>query len=108
MVEADVVLDGVFGHGLAQVLEDGRAISDRFLRCPGFEAVAEGVHVAVGAHAGVTKEIPGAAEVRSSLEDHVTAIGRQRLQVVSRSDTGDTRAHHHHVEVLDSDHGRRL
>ena len=70
----------------------------------GCEAVAERVHVAVGAHAGVAEEVPRAAEVVAAFEDGVAAAGAELLEVVAGPDAGDPRSDHEHVDVFDG-HG---
>ena len=73
--EADVAVDAELGHGLPQVGEDRRAVGDRLGRRPRLEPVAEGVHVAVRAHARIAEEVPRAADVVAPLEDHVARFG---------------------------------
>ena len=47
---------------VAHVVEDRGAVGDRLRLGPGPEAVAERVHVGVGADPGVAEEVPGAAD----------------------------------------------
>ncbi len=50
---------------------------------PGFEAVAEGVEVAVGADAGVFVGVPGAAVAGLGFEHDEALAGELGLQVVA-------------------------
>ena len=62
-------VDAVLGGGLLHVVEDRGAVGDRLRLAPGLEAVAERVHVAVGADARIAEEVPGAAHRRAPFED---------------------------------------
>ena len=75
MIELNLFVDAIFGSGLAKVIQDGRTISDRLCFFPGFEAETQSVHIAVGAHAGITEQIPGAAKIGATFEDCVVRSG---------------------------------
>src|SRR4029077_5747201 len=64
MAETDVAVHVVLGGRLTHVVEDRRTVGDGLRLPPGLEAVAQRVHVAVGADAGIAEEIPGAAHRR--------------------------------------------
>jgi len=94
MAEANVLVDAELGSGVAQVLEDRRSVGDRLGGGPRLEAVAEGVHVAVRAHARVAEQIPGAAQVIAAFEDQIGPIRAQASASVAGADAGDARTHH--------------
>src|SRR5690606_27778894 len=68
--------------------------------CPGLEAVAEGVEVAIGADAGVFVGPPGAAEGFLSFEDDKRGAGPLGGEVVGGADTGDAGSDDEDIEVL--------
>src|SRR5436305_1177852 len=71
MMEADVFVDAVVGRGLAHVVQDPRPVGDRLGLGPRFERVTEREHVAIGADAGIAKQIPGAADAVAPLQNDV-------------------------------------
>jgi hypothetical protein len=104
MVEADPPVDPVLPRGLADVVEDRRAVGDRLRVWPRPEAVAERVHIGVRAHAGITEQVPGAAERLAGLEDRPALAGAPRLEVIAGGDPGEAGADHEHIEMLDVIH----
>jgi hypothetical protein len=90
MIELDLFVDAIFGSGLAKVIQDRRTISDRLCFFPGFETETQSVHVTVGAHAGVTEQIPGATKIGATFEDCVRAVGALILQVIGHANTRDS------------------
>ena len=60
-VEADQRQHAEFDGGRAHVLPDGGTVHHRHEPAPRTDAITEGEHVGVRAHAGVAEEIPGAA-----------------------------------------------
>ena len=100
VAEPDVPVDAELGDGLAEVLHDRWAVGDRLVVHPRLEREAQRVHVAVGADARVSEQVPGAADVVAALEDHERAVGAHRLQVVRGPDARDAGAHDDDVEVL--------
>ena len=101
VAEADVPIDAELAHGLVQIGADGLGIADRPGGCPGLEAESEGIHVGVGADAGIAKEIPGAADVGACLEDCPGLAGTLSLKVVSRADAGNPGTHHQDIKMFD-------
>src|ERR1700749_1996332 len=100
MAEADVVFDPVFARGLPYVVADLVAGGDRVLVGPGLERVAKGVHVGIGADAGIAEEVPSAADRLARLEDRVALAGAVALQVGAGADAGETGADDQDVDVL--------
>ena len=47
VAKANALVHAVFGRGVAQVLQDGRAICNGLLAHPGFEGITQGVHVRI-------------------------------------------------------------
>ena len=68
-LEADAIPKLIFVDHLAHVAKDRRPVGDRLGIRPGFELIAQGVHVAVRPDPGISKQVPGAADVLPRLED---------------------------------------
>src|SRR5690349_12590553 len=105
MVVADRFIDFVFGRGLTDIVENRRTISHRLVFTPGAEAITERVHVGVGAHAGITKEVPRATHRIAPFENDKTFARAQRLQVTRAPNPRQPRSHDDDVNML---HGRTL
>src|SRR4029077_5257607 len=111
VAEADVVLDPVLARGLLAVVADFLDGGGRVLVGPRLEGVAEGVHVGVGADAGIAEEVPGAADRLARLEDRVALAGAVPLQMGTGADAGEAGADDQDVDVLAGGgiaHGRDL
>ena len=100
MVEADVLVDAVVDSGLAHVVQNPRSVGDRLRLGPRFERIAERIHVGVGADAGIAKQIPGAADAITPLEDDVALARAFLLQVIARADAGQAGADDEDVEMF--------
>src|ERR1041384_2412701 len=100
MVVADRLVYSVFGSGLADVAEDGGAVSHRPGFTPGTEAIAECVHVGVGADAWIPEQVPGAAHRFAAFEDDESLAGALELERASAADARKPGTHHYHVHVL--------
>src|SRR6516225_9109116 len=100
MMKANATVNPELVCGVAKVLQDGGAVGDGVRGCPWAERVAEGVHVGVGADAGVAEEVPGAADRAASFEDNVALAGTLRLQAIAGSDAGEAGSDDDDVEVL--------
>ena len=100
MVEADFPVDAVVGGGLADVIQDSRPVRDRLRLGPWLERIAQREHVAVGADAGIAKQIPGAADGFAALENDITLAGTIVLQVIARADAGQPGADDQHVDMF--------
>ena len=108
--EADPRVHAVLTGGVADVVEDRRAVGDGRGTGPGPEGVAQGVHVGVGADAGIAEQVPGAADRVAGLQDGVRLAGQLLLQVDSGADAGQAGPDDDHVEVLQGcgGHGPRV
>ena len=93
----DALIDVVFCGGFTQILQDRGTIGDRLCFGPRLEAVAQGVHVAVGTYARITEQVPGAAKVLASFQDREASLGARLLQEVTGADSGDSSAHNQDV-----------
>ncbi len=78
------------------------AVGDGVGFVPRLEAVAERVHVAIGANAGVTEKIPRAAHGWPALEDDIGLSRTARMQVHCGADTGEARTDDQNVDVFHS------
>ena len=87
MLVADVSIDAELGRRFVQVSQNRRTIGDRFRLRPRLERETESVHVAVGANPGIPKQIPRAAEIRTTFEDGVRVRWAHRLQVIGGADS---------------------
>src|SRR6185436_18492764 len=88
------------GGGFLHVVEDRRAVGNCLGGTPRLEAVAERVHVAVGANARVAEEIPGAAHRRATFEDEVALARASLVKVDGGPDAGKAGAYDDHVKVF--------
>ena len=102
-----VAVDAALAGGVADVAQDRGAVGDRLRLGPRPEAVAERVHVGVGADPGVAEEVPGAADPLARLEDRVALAGTALLQVMGGADAREPGADDQHVDMLKR-HGVRL
>ena len=100
MAVADVTFDIVFGGGFADITADVRAVGNRLGLLPRFEFVAQRVHVAVRADAGIAEQVPGAANGVAALDDGEAALGAVFLQVDRRADARQARPDDQHVDVV--------
>ena len=100
MMIANVLLDAVLGRGLPHIVQDARPVGDRLRLGPRLERIAEREHVAVGADAGIAKQIPGAADAIAALEDDVALAGAFLLQMKARADARQAGADDEHVEMF--------
>ena len=100
MVEADFLVDAVLGGGLAHVIQNPRPVGDRLRLGPRLERIAQREHVAVGADAGIAKQIPGAADAVAALEDDVALAGAFLLQVKTRADAGQPGADDQDIDMF--------
>src|SRR5258708_16638578 len=100
MVEADIAVDVVLGRGLADVIQNVRPVGDRLRLGPRLERIAEREHVAIGADAGIAKQVPGAADAVAPFEDRVALARALLLQVIARADARQSGADNEDVEVF--------
>ena len=99
--EPDLVLDATFARGVADVVEDRRAVGDRLAIGPRPEPIAEGVHVGVGPDTRVGEQAPGAAELVPRLEDRVGLAREVRVELMAGADAGQAGTDDQEVDVLD-------
>src|SRR5205814_129148 len=97
----DALVDAVLARGVAQVLQDLRALPDRVFALPGTEGVGQRVHVRIRAHTRVAKQVPGATEPLARLDDRDAVVGPLALQVHRRGDSGQPRTDDQHVDGFD-------
>ncbi len=102
MVVADRLVDAVLGGSLADVAEDRGAVGHRLVVTPRAEAIAERVHVGVGADAWIAKQIPGAAHRLAPFEDDETLLRALALQMAGPANPRQPRPHDYHIHVLHS------
>src|SRR5437667_12339225 len=100
MIEADFPVDAVLGGSLADVIQNMRTVGDRLRLLPWLERIAHREHVAVGADAGITEQVPGAADAVAALENDKTLGRTIALQVIAGADPGPPGADDHHIDML--------
>ena len=100
MIEADFVVDAVLGGGLADVVQDSRPVGDRLRLDPWLERIAHRKHVAVGADARITEQVPGAADAVATLENDKTLGRTTALQMITRADAGQPGADDQHIDMF--------
>ena len=100
MIEADFLVDAVLGGSLADVIQNMRTVGDRLRLLPWLERIAHREHVAVGADAGITEQVPGAADAVAALENDKTLGRTIALQVIAGADAGQPGADDQHIDML--------
>ena len=99
MIETDLALDAVLARGLAHIVQNARTVGDRLRLGPRLERIAQRIHVAVGADAGIAEQIPGAADGVAAFEDRVALARTILLQVIARADARQARADDQYIDV---------
>src|SRR5690242_569458 len=100
MVVADHSVYAILDGGPADVVEDRRTVGHGLRLAPRTKAVAECVHVAVGANAGVTKQIPGAADRVATFEYDETLLRALHSQMASAANPRQPSTHDYDVYVF--------
>ena len=100
MVVADHLVDFVFRGGFVNVAEDGGAIGHSLVVTPGAKTIAERVHIGVGAHAWITKQIPGPTHRLASFEDHKTLARALAPEMARPTNSRQPRPHNDDIKVL--------
>src|SRR3954470_21259126 len=100
MVEPDFLVDTVFFGGLAHIVQNLRPVGNRFCFGPRLERVTQREHVAVGADAGISEQIPGTAHAVAALENSKTLTGTFVLEMIASPDAGQPRADDQHVKMV--------
>ena len=67
---------------------------------PGAKAISERVHIRIRTDAGITKEIPSAADGFAPLDDGDALIRAARTQIVGRRNAGKSGADDQHVHIF--------
>jgi hypothetical protein len=104
VAEAYLVVDTLLTRRFVEVFQNRRAVGNRLRQRPRLEAVAKRVHVAVRADARIAEQIPGAADVRSPLEDDDAARRALAPQMHGSADTGDSGADDNDFKMLHHTH----
>ena len=99
-MEANMFIDAVFVRGFDHVFANRGPVSDGLFGAPRLEAVAEGMHVAVGSNAWIAKEIPGPPERGPALEQGIGLVRAVILEVTSGADAGETGPDDDDVEMF--------
>ena len=100
VLQADMAIDSVLGGGLAQVRQDIGRPGNRLLVRPRLELVAVGVHVRVGADAGIAEQVPRAAGDSARFQDDVRRARAIRLQVARNTDARQAGAYDEDIHML--------
>src|SRR5512143_1657684 len=101
MLESNLLVDSVFVRGVLDVIQDGRPVGDCLRVAPRLKAVAERVHVGVGANAGISEQIPCAAHRASTLENCVALAGTSCLDVIASANARESGSHYQYIEMLE-------
>jgi len=98
VVEPYLVVQAIFVDGFIQIVEDRWRVGNCPARGPGFEIIAQCIHVAVRADAGIFEQVPGPAESLARL-DNGKAFARASLaQVDRRANAGQAGTDNQYVE----------
>src|SRR6185369_12959695 len=102
MAVSDSFVYTEFGGGVADVIQYRGTIGDGLGVTPRAKAIAERVHVGIGANAWVAKEIPRSADRVASFQYGEALSGSVHLQVTRSPNSRQPRAHDYDVHVLHS------
>src|SRR5688572_27348575 len=92
----DVVLCG----SLADVTEDRRSVGHCFVVTPGAKAIAERIHVRVGADARIAKQVPRPAHGFASFEYDETLPRALELQMAGPAYPRQPRTYDYYIHML--------
>ena len=101
MAMANVGLYAFFRHRLLNVVKDRRAIGNRLRIPPGPKLEPECVHIAIRTNPGITKQIPGATNIRPCLQDRKALVRAVLLQMIGGAHARDSGTHDDDVYLLD-------
>ncbi len=87
LVEPNLAIDSVLLRRLADVSKNRLAIGNRFRFLPGTETITHRVHVGIGAHARVSKQVPGSAAGATALDNREGLPRAFILQVIRSTDS---------------------
>src|ERR1700722_1760629 len=99
MLIADLALDAELLRRLLNVSKDRGSIGQPLRSWPRSKRVAQRKHVRVRAHTGVAKQIPGATELRTGLEQRKVLPRTVTAQHARGADPGQTGADDEDVQV---------
>ena len=100
MAEANLAVDAKFARGVADVLQDRGTIGDRLLARPGPKAETQRIHVGIGADAGITEQIPGAADRSASFNDCPAQLRAARTQIIGGRHPRDSGADYQYIDIF--------
>src|SRR5687767_9107668 len=100
MIEPDLFVYPVLASRFLDVVEYRRSIGDCFCISPRLEAVAQRVHVGVGAHAWVAEQVPRSADRAASLENCVALRRTVFLKMVSAADSREAGAYYQYIDMF--------
>jgi hypothetical protein len=100
MIEPDVAVDAGLLRRIADVIEDRRAVRNRFRIRPRAKRIAHRVHVGIRANARIAKQIPCAADGSPAFEDRKRLSGTVALQMMRGADAGQPGAYNDHIEMF--------
>src|SRR5665213_1488282 len=99
-MEADILVDAVFGRGLPNIVQDLRPVGDRLGLEPRLERIAQREHVRDGADAWITKQVPGATDAVAALENDKAFARTIGLHMIARADAGQAGADDQDVDMF--------
>ena len=102
------LFDAVLARGLAHIVQDRWAVGDRLCLRPGFERIAERVHVRVRANTRIAEKVPRTADSLTAFEDRISLAGAVLLQVIARTDARKARTDNQYVEMFNRHGSARL
>ncbi len=100
MVIANRLVNTELSGCIADVLKDSWAVGDSLWVTPGAESITERVHVGVGSHARVPKQVPRPAHHIPPFEDDETLLRALHLKMASRTNPRQPRPHDYDIEVF--------
>ena len=100
MSQTDVAVNAIVRRGVADVIPDGWATRDGFVRVPRPKRKSQRVHIRIGADARIAEEIPSSADCIAGFQNRVGFSREGSLQMVSSINTGYAGAHDQHVKMF--------
>src|SRR6266403_6199054 len=102
MAIPNLPLNPVVPSGFANVVQYRRTIGDRLRLTPWHKLVSERIHIGIGAHTRIAKQVPSPTHGASAFQN-CKGLGRAScLQVISSADSREPRAHDQGIEALDA------
>src|SRR5687768_5403849 len=100
MVVTNHFVYAVLGGCVANVVEDRGTVGHRFSSAPGAKAIAERVHVGIGADAWISKQVPRSAHLLAPFENDKTLLGALALEMAGPADPRQPRPYDNDIHVL--------